>query len=701
MSEPKISLCIITGNEEATIERFLSSFAPAFDELCIVRAIGNQVADRTLGIAKDFCRKHGKGCRIGEYFNTGDRKPETGNGSISQPSTLNSQLGPVDDSRPETWPHVDDFAAARNLSWSLATCPWQFWADVDDVLVPADGPLTKETQSGGAELIRLIAKLGRHDRALFTYDLRHQNEANARERLFRTGISRWTGPIHETCRVIGETNNGAERIEPGTPNAERSTPNAEVRKRIPTVIEKRVIFEHAPTAEKKSDPRRNRRILQWHMRHVDQYPYELMREWFYEWQAARANTGNRKPETGKDEILEAKAQAQRWGDIANQCELPGAQRFDLLLKQAALVAEEDVERAIELCWAAIRVDPKSRTGWGDLARYELRSKRAGRAALATEFMQVLPKKALDGNPVSGVYYGYAGAQLRAETLRAAGQEAAARKHEETIFAANGRRISLLHATRGRPAQAIATRDLWYRAAFCPLGVEHIFAIDHDDAASLEALKNYRHVVVGKPETGNRKPESVGHPDGGCVAAWNAAAAESSGHVLVQLSDDWIPCHDWDALIFEALEKATAARMIGTGPAMDPKLHPELVGATPLVLAVHDGARRDALLCMAILTRARYLAQVDGYPIDILKRPTPYLFSPEYFGVFSDNEFTVRAYDDGVVVQAQHIVFEHRHPVFGKAGMDATYARQNDPARYREGLEIFNRRNPKHAIRTGV
>ena len=33
-----------------------------------------------------------------------------------------------------------------------------------------------------------------------------------------------------------------------------------------------------------------------------------------------------------------------------------------------------------------------------------------------------------------------------------------------------------------------------------------------------------------------------------------------------------------------------------------------------------------------------------------------------------------------------------------ADWDETHRRQNAPERYREGVEIFNRRNPKHAIK---
>ncbi len=174
---------------------------------------------------------------------------------------------------------------------------------------------------------------------------------------------------------------------------------------------------------------------------------------------------------------------------------------------------------------------------------------------------------------------------------------------------------------------------------------------------------------------------------GCVKAWNLAAAASTGHVLVQLSDDWNPAFDWDVLIWEALEKATKDKYKKYGSAV--KTAPsDLIVSTSLVLAIHDGHRNDALLCMAIMTRARYEEQGKE------------MFSSEYFGVFSDTEMSVRAYDDGVVVQAQHIVMEHNHPLFAGVPIEKwheTTQRQNAPERYETGKAIFNRRNPKRAI----
>jgi SAM-dependent methyltransferase len=182
---------------------------------------------------------------------------------------------------------------------------------------------------------------------------------------------------------------------------------------------------------------------------------------------------------------------------------------------------------------------------------------------------------------------------------------------------------------------------WLRSANNPDAIEHIFGIDADDASSF-MLTTTRHVVSW--------------PNEGPVGAWNAAAKASSGQVLVQLSDDWEPFQGWDTAILEAIGDTSK----------------------PAVLAVNDGHRTDDLLCMAILTRARYKQQ-------------GHMFHPEFFSMFSDNWFSHCAVCDGVLIDARDkITFEHKHPAFGKAEMDETYARSNDGYHYKTGAGIFKR-----------
>lgn len=206
-------------------------------------------------------------------------------------------------------------------------------------------------------------------------------------------------------------------------------------------------------------------------------------------------------------------------------------------------------------------------------------------------------------------------------------------------------ISLLHATRWRPDQARQVRQVWFDQAADASRIEHLFAFDDDDEESRGALSSFPHVLT--------------KPPGSCVAAWNAAAAACRGSVLVQLSDDWYPPKFWDQEIFNRIGNPHESK----------------------VLAVSDGKRKDRLLCMAILTRKRYENQ-------------GWMFCPEYLGLWSDNEFTLRAYQDAVIVSAPDLVFEHRHALYTPEVLpDRTYLHQNSAERRRQGRETFLRRNP--------
>jgi hypothetical protein len=211
---------------------------------------------------------------------------------------------------------------------------------------------------------------------------------------------------------------------------------------------------------------------------------------------------------------------------------------------------------------------------------------------------------------------------------------------------NRPRISLLHATRNRVERALQCKQAWLAAAAHLRRVEHIFAIDPDDEASAQGLQGHRVVTVAE--------------DGrGCVGAWNLAADHSSGDILVQLSDDWLPLPGWDRLFTERLTP----------------FH------LPRVLRISDGHRQDDLLCMAILTRARMRRQGWFLP-------------PAYTGIYSDDEFSFRAFEDRAVVDARDLVFVHEHPNYDSSiAMDETYQRQNDDSKYAEARALFKQRNP--------
>src|ERR1043165_942079 len=146
----RLSLCLIVGNEAACIERCLAAFAPAADEVSMVRAIGALEPDDTQRKARAFCAERGLPFIFSVYAN--------GEGA-------------------EQWPHVDDFAAARNQSFQQATGDWLVWADADAIVAP--GAVIAD--------LRALAENPEVDVWHLPYLVPGTNKSPYRERLIRRG----------------------------------------------------------------------------------------------------------------------------------------------------------------------------------------------------------------------------------------------------------------------------------------------------------------------------------------------------------------------------------------------------------------------------------------------------------------------------------------------------------------------------------
>ena len=558
----KLSLCVITGNAENYITRFLDHLEHLADEIILVRAIGNQEPDRTLDIAED------RGCKTGEYQNWHD-------------------LFCGEENRPQCkhdWPHVDDFAAARNAALDLATGDWLMWADTDDTI----------TEEDCATIRAMLPQLGEDIQGvLMPYAVPDDGITLHRERLWRRGTARWHNPIHESLKFA-----------PDAPMARFD----------------KVQILHLPHGKRKSSSdERNLRIL----RSIPEDEVTSS-QLFYMMQSERA----------LGQIEEA------MGTASKLCMAPDAgqpERYEAFLVMGQMVP--DAATRSQLYLQAIAVSPDRREAYAELAMEGLKANQFPLALGWSEVMTCLPQPSSWWWNSRKKFYGWQGVQVRGMCLRANDRYEEANAIEANHFIRHGAKISLLHATRGRPAMAYKARATWLDRAADPDAVEHIFALDPDDE-TIGPFVTCRHVI---------------NPGRGPVAAWNEAAKFSQGEILIQLSDDWEPPMHWDKLILAKFAGIT----------------------TPAVLAISDGTREDNLLCMAILNRARYEQQ-------------GYLFHSKFFSVFSDNHFTDRAYADGVVIDAKDIVIEHLHPAFGKGEVDETYARSNAPENYEAGLATYER-----------
>jgi len=539
------------GNVENYIARFIESFKPLADEIVIVRAIGNQVPDRTVEIAKSL------GANIGaEYYNKTEHAD---------------------------WPHVDDFAAARQMSFDSALHHLMMWADTDDVIDPESIKRVRET-------IDLLPE--DFDGIQLAYHVPEDGLTVQRERIIRRRRARWQSPIHEFLQF---------------------SENPKV-----ASVDGAVIL-HRPDGTRERNDERNLRIL-------ESIEHPTISHKFHLFQSLRA--------VGRIDDA-AKVICAMLADQSD--ELGKAEKYELFIAAGQMASDIDIR--LQMTLQALSVDPTRKEAYGELVLCYIGLNRSEDALAMAQAMNAQDGGSAAWN-VRRKYSGYLGKQLHGMALRANGRDIEADEVETAHFIQNGKKISLIHATRGRCKQAVEARRRWFNKAKNPDAIEHIFGLDLDDPHGA-FLSVHNHVATdGK---------------GGCVAAWNAAAAKSHGNVLVQLSDDWNPPMHWDEIILNAI-----------GDTSDPK-----------VLAISDGHRTDNLLCMAILTRARYEQQ-------------GFMFHPDFFSVYSDNYFTDKAYDDGVIVEARDIVFEHLHPCFGKAEWDETYARSNSDTNYQNGKATYER-----------
>ena len=180
----KLSLCVIAGNVERQMPRFLDAFKGLADEVIVVRAVGHQKSDATLELAE------ARGCITGEYHN-----------GTSYPVPMGDQvLIAIEPGTSDEWPHVDDFAAARNKACDMATGDWLMWADTDDVITP----------ESIAQIRRLIEDIGDSDvdGVLMRYVVPEDGVVNWRERLWRRGSARRSSARHGAGRPHSRSDHG-------------------------------------------------------------------------------------------------------------------------------------------------------------------------------------------------------------------------------------------------------------------------------------------------------------------------------------------------------------------------------------------------------------------------------------------------------------------------------------------------------------
>jgi hypothetical protein len=407
----KLSLSAIYGNVEQYMERFLRSFAPLVDEVVLVRAIGNQQPDNSAGIARKVCGELGKSLVLGEYRND-----------------------PAHD-----WPHVDDFAAARNLSAKLTSNEFLVWADTDDVIDPASISGIRAALDNIADNIIAIE---------WPYIVPDDGLTVMRERLWRKDKARWVSPIHEHLEFAeGEFEAGSIR---------------------------NVIHTHVVTGKRHPNNDRNLRILE-----AIPEDKRTISHRFHLIQSLRA--------VGRvDEAVEKAV------DLIQDPKIATPEKYELIVMCAQLT--QKLEHRQALLASALTTDPTRREAYGELAMCALAKREPERMLAWARAMNALPKPLEWEWNHRRKYYGRLAVTIEAAARRYNKDFHGADALQENHFFDHGGKISLIHATRGRAAKAMKAMHEWVEKAKHPDAVEHIFCIDIDDAESMEFLTAFKHVL---------------------------------------------------------------------------------------------------------------------------------------------------------------------------------------------------------------
>ncbi len=212
-------------------------------------------------------------------------------------------------------------------------------------------------------------------------------------------------------------------------------------------------------------------------------------------------------------------------------------------------------------------------------------------------------------------------------------------------------FSILH-TSVRPYQWRNVYEAWINKAHDPACFEYVLVVDHD--------WGFERLPIMKSDLARGGDKAVWQRDKhNYVHGVNLAAANSKGRILIVNADDQFPCQDWDLRLMEQIPDADADFIVlpSTGT---PSEHEREIAVMP------------------IMSRARYSR-------------LGYVLFPAYESMYADNDFLAHARQDGVVIEAKHLMFPHLHPIGGKAEWDDAYKAQNRREAFEIGSKVFEAR----------
>ena len=394
MKNPLVSLALIVGpNEGDILKRLIQSARGLWDEVVVVAAVGKNEAHSVRICAQEAA---GEALVWGEYENSPEHKD---------------------------WPHIDNFAAARNQAFNLAKGKYVIWADCDDLF---DGDQAKIHRHVIEE--REKADKG-WDILVTRYDVQNSGmRQNRRERVFRRQADGslpaiWERAIHERVKPI-------EKMEVGLADG--------------------LVIVHAPNNCKKNSSDRNKRILNSILEGAGM-------NWYY---------------IGMESFLRNDYQTAI-GPVLLALEHPDlgiTERYQLLCMAGVMCADPAKRR--KYLGEAVMIQPTRREAYGHYATQLMDDGNYHEAVRLLQMIMTLTPPAGVVWNLDAKWYGHMPHFLLEQSLRVVGQTADADRCLKEAFRAAWGQITIIY--QGDLPDVVRTSKLMMDTSDQPAGLQHLF-----------------------------------------------------------------------------------------------------------------------------------------------------------------------------------------------------------------------------------
>jgi len=321
------------------------------------------------------------------------------------------------------WPHIDNFAAARNQAFGLARGKYVVWADCDDLFLGNQAALhrgvieERDKQEQGWDVL------------VTRYDVQNSSmRDNRRERIFRrmadgTLPAHWERAIHE-------------RVKPDEKAA--------------VGLADGLCITHVPKTNKSGSGERNKRILAAETEGMGMNWYYIAMEDFLRGQYQKA--------------IGPCLLALEHPDVG------ATERYQLLCMAGVMCAAPDRKR--KYFGQAITLHPTRKEAYGHLACQLMDEGNLHEASRLLQVVDSLPRPAGVIWNLDAKWYGHLPKMLLSQCLRAAGQREDADRCEREAFRAAWGQITIIYA--GELGHCVRAHKLYMDTSNNPAGIQHLF-----------------------------------------------------------------------------------------------------------------------------------------------------------------------------------------------------------------------------------